>query len=235
MLQGGRIDGARGMPAETLRGRVAEMYETVLGLVTRQGRPHVLRVWNVVPGITEALGEGDRYMAFNAGRHDAYVKAMPDFPANLPAASGVGRTAGDELDIVVLSSTLPGTAVENRRQVSAYRYSQRYGKLPPCFSRAMRWGETVFVSGTAAILGEDTKLEGDLAGQMAVTVENLREVAGGARFRELRAYVPGEGDRAWVCGELVRAFPEARVEAVRAELCRKNLLVEVEGLAAMRG
>jgi chorismate lyase/3-hydroxybenzoate synthase len=101
------------------------------------------------------------------------------------------------------------------------------------------------VGGTASIRGEESMHEGDLAAQAAETLANLASVVsaawngrgddGGAplaRYRDLRAYHRREGDRAEVEARMRAAFPGLeRLELLSAELCRPELLVEVEGLA----
>jgi chorismate lyase/3-hydroxybenzoate synthase len=86
-------------------------------------------------------------------------------------------TAGSALEIHVLLAAAEGETVENPLQFPAYRYSQRYGKRPPCFSRAMRVefpSPCLLVSGTAAIRGEDTRYAGSPLRQFLLTLENLR-------------------------------------------------------------
>ena len=84
------------------------------------------------------MGGGlDRYMVFNAGRFDGYAQwlcASDGFGRLLPTASAVG-VISDDLVIYCLASDTRGTPVENPRQKPAYKYSQRYGPMPPCFSR----------------------------------------------------------------------------------------------------
>ena len=55
-----------------------------------------------------------------------------------------------------------------------------------------------------------------------------------SRFRELRVYYPRPTDLSVIRAELVDAFPHvSRIEYVRADLCRPELLVEIEGVAAV--
>ena len=138
--------------------------------------------------------------------------------------------------------------VENPRQVPAYRYSRRFGPLPPCFARATIVRPSVgapllMVGGTASIRGEESMHANDLGAQVDETLANLASVVcaawGGAgderalrRYRHLRAYHRREGDRLAVESRMRAAFPALdRLELLPAELCRPELLVEVEGLA----
>ncbi len=217
---------------------------------------HLVRIWNFIPGILTPLGElPERYMVFNAGRFAAYEEWYRDrdsFDREVATASGVGHEGAD-LVIHGLAATTPGTPVENPRQVPSYRYSPRYGPLPPCFARASRVivdparGPWLLVGGTASVCGEETVHPGDLDAQAAETCRNLAAlvagaIAGGeandhlqenllARYRYLRAYYVRDEHGARVARWIGDRFPDAEVELVQVELCRDDLLVEVEGVA----
>jgi chorismate lyase/3-hydroxybenzoate synthase len=145
--------------------------------------------------------------------------------------------------------------VENPRQRPSYIYSRRYGPRPPCFSRATmipaRGGEParLLVGGTASVVGEDSMHAGNLAAQIDETLRNLASLvaaAGGAagnsrglkalrRFTELRIYRPRAGDDKQIDQTVAAHFPQSRTEYVSADLCRKELLVEIEGVAILKG
>ena len=226
------IEHATRLDENALRAAVREAYR---GAFETAGERHVVRAWNVVPGICDPLGDGERYFAFNAGRHDAMAERFGDaLPARAPAASGVG-SAGDALTIALLATGEPGVAVENPRQVPACRYSARFGPLPPCFVRAMRAtinGQSkLLVSGTASIVGEESRA-GDTAAQLAVTLDNLRALADLSRFEHVRVYLPTSTIADDGLRDATRAaFGSADVEFVEAALCRRELLVEIEGVA----
>ena len=114
----------------------------------------------------------DRYMVFNAGRHDAYG----DQRGALGTASAVGIT-GSDLSIHCLALEEPGTPVENPRQTPAWQYSARYGPLPPCFSRAtivdLAGRRTLLIGGTASVVGEDSRHAGEFDAQVEETLLNL--------------------------------------------------------------
>jgi chorismate lyase/3-hydroxybenzoate synthase len=132
--------------------------------------------------------------------------------------------------------------VENPRQTPSYRYSKRYGDRPPCFARATQLGSRLFIGGTASILGEESRHDDNLEAQMAETCRNLAALidaaAGDARprplaaLRSLRAHVRDQRDGPAVQDALDRLTPQlADLEIVQAPLCRRELLVEIEGVA----
>ena len=114
------------------------------------------------PVFRTTAGDGmNRYMVFNAGRHRGYRRRLSgrrDLPPSaIATASGVG-TDGDDLFVAALGALRAGVPVENPRQIPAYRYSARYGPIPPCFSRATLELEPkrLFVGGTSSVCGEDS-------------------------------------------------------------------------------
>jgi enamine deaminase RidA (YjgF/YER057c/UK114 family) len=189
-------------------------------------------------------------MAFNLGRHRAFCTWLGSeqaFPKCMATASGIG-CHGQALVIHALASDRAGVAIENPRQVPAYRYSTRYGPRPPCFARATAWVDDcarplLLLGGTASVRGEASVHVGDLPAQIGETCGNLQAllanattVAGHAwtasSVRSLRAYLPDVQIADQVERGFRKVFPAVdQIEMVHAQLCRRELLVEVEGVA----
>ena len=187
----------------------------------------------------------DRYMVFNAGRHDAYSEQH----GALGTASAVG-IKGSDLSIHCLALEEPGTPVENPRQTPAWQYSARYGPLPPCFSRAtiveLAGRRTLLIGGTASVVGEDSRHAGQFDAQVEETLLNLEALVRTAdgnhrdaraplhRLVDLRVYVTSAAQAERVRELLVNRCPRARTIAVAlAQVCRRELLVEIEGVAEL--
>jgi chorismate lyase/3-hydroxybenzoate synthase len=240
------IAGATSLAAQHLSQAVADAYRS-LGHQLARERRYPVRIWNFVPDIQAPMGDGDRYMAFNAGRYAAYSEwfgSADRLSASVPTASAVG-VSGDTLSIHVLAADAPGVPVENPRQIPAYRYSERYGVRPPCFARATKLNGTLLIGGTASIVGEDSFHPNDIQTQTRETFHNLEALITSAHERargralssiiDLRVHVIDRRYQpavAAILGELVAGRCE--VEFVEAELCRRELLVEIEGRAACR-
>ena len=239
------------MPADALRARVSEAYVAIGDALASFGR-HPIRFWNFIPDPAEIMDGGlDRYMIFNAGRLDGYTQwcsRSRELRPALPTASAVG-IVGDDLVVHCLASDASGTPVENPRQRPAWRYSPRYGPVPPCFSRAtiatVGNEPLLLIGGTASIVGEDSLHEGDASAQLEETLKNLEALIdaahGGAQAEDalshlidLRAYVARAQDAALIRSVLAeRCALAARVELTIARLCRQELLIEIEGVAEL--
>ena len=229
------VPDARSLGRSDLHEAIAEAYRRIEAELRARGTVHPVRLWNHIPGIHDPMGDGlDRYMVFNAGRYEAlsvWFGGEEAFDTRVASASGVGHR-GRDLVIHCLASDRPGRAVDNPRQIAPYRYSPRYGPLPPCFARATAIGSLVLVGGTASIVGEASVHLGDLARQTEETLTNLAVFAPLDRYRDVRVYYPDPGRLSELRGFLKDAFAGAgQMEWVRADLCRAELLVEIEGIA----
>jgi len=133
--------------------------------------------------------------------------------------------------------------LSNPRQTDAHRYSggmlvgeslpKLGNKSTPKFERAkiVTRGDvkTVFVSGTAAIVGERSVAPGDVEAQTRTTIDNIAALIGDARLSRLRAYVKRPGDLPSVRRICEAAFGPIPAVYVQADVCRDELLVELEG------
>ena len=260
MLVSVRVADAASMESADFTSNTTRAYELILDSLNQLPGFSLIRVWNFIPRILDPLGPTpQRYFAFNAGRFAAYERAYATkdaFSRMLATASGVGHF-GSDLIIHGLASNDPSSPVENPRQVPAYRYSEKYGPLPPCFARATRVdasrGPWLLVGGTASVRGEESRHDDDLEAQTAETLVNLAALVAVAesgsceaessidernrllgRFRHLRVYHRQREYSAFIEKRLPREFPGATtIEVSMADLCRPSLLIEIEGLAEL--
>lgn len=218
-------------------------YDSVFRLLAEQGYPHVWRVWNYLADINGESHGLERYRQFNVGRHQAFEAAGRLGGDTIPAACALGVAEGP-LSVAFLAARAPALPVENPRQLRAYRYPDDYGPCSPTFSRAalarVADEEWLFVSGTASIVGHRTLHPDDPQAQTREIVTNLEALLGEAsrlasgpafRLDELagRAYVRHPQHLEAVQVELRKALGAAApIVYVQADVCRADLLVEVE-------
>jgi chorismate lyase/3-hydroxybenzoate synthase len=218
-------------------------------LLRREGYPYWLRAWNYLAGITQGEGEAERYRRFNAGRHAA-VSLSNGIERNLPAASALGSETGGFV-LSCLAGKRPGMQIENPRQISAPLYPAQYGRRSPMFARAALVpngrGAQLLVSGTASIVGHESLHIGDPERQLEETARNfealvetaMRADADGARrtsvrLESLKVYLRNAGDYPRVMPGIRRLFAvESEPLVLRADICRRELLLEIEGTYAL--
>ncbi|WP_193099078.1 endoribonuclease L-PSP [Burkholderia sp. Z1] len=235
-----------------------DAYRALFDVLDALGMPHPLRIWNTVPAINAVQFGIERYRQFNIGRQHAFDACRRALTGGVPAACALGSVeavAGDAmpaapLAIHFLASRTPADPVENPRQVSAYHYPAQYGPRAPTFARAAAWADgdaapVLFVSGTASIVGHRTVHHGDVVAQTRETVANLaavleqaaRQGHGPFSLADLsyRVYVRDAGDAAALaaieCVLRDAAGPGVRPLFVHADVCRDDLLVEIEASA----
>lgn len=226
------------------------LYDDLIATAGKLDCPHILRVWQYLPHITEPLGEEDRYRAYCAGRRRALTRLDRHRDSTLPAASLLGDQ-GDSILLYALVATTPGVQVENPRQVSAFHYPPQYGKASPSFSRALakQWPDgsrQLYISGTASVVGHAT-LHDDVAAQTREIVANLEALVGeGAAnggpggsgltaIDPLKVYVRHHADYPAVREELSAWLPVNHpVLYLHADVCRPDLLVEIDGIVSNR-
>lgn len=191
------------------------------------------RVWSFLPRLTERDGDAlERYMRFNAGRSEAYRRSL-DRMTVMPAGTCVGHSGQD---LVVHALWIDGAlaAVENPRQRPAWLYSDRFGPVPPAFSRAVRTDRLLLASGTASVVGEDSMHHGRLEAQFEESMRNLAALScaggGDGLWRSVRIYVRDARDLEQVLSLARERFQDGLERVLHAPICRGELLLEIEGI-----
>jgi enamine deaminase RidA (YjgF/YER057c/UK114 family) len=144
-------------------------------------------------------------------------------------------------------------ALENPQQTPAYAYPRRHSPKSPKFSRgvALVFGThaVTWVSGTASIVNSESRHCGDIQKQTEQAIENIGRLiapdnfafhrvsgvgAGPGDLAKIRVYVKRPEDFVIcksICEEHFGAVPA--IYAI-ADICRPELLVEIEGVAFSR-
>jgi enamine deaminase RidA (YjgF/YER057c/UK114 family) len=223
--------------ASGLHTATEQAYREIFAAVNELGYPHLARIWNYLPQINVETKGLERYRQFNSARRNALIAYRRDLTGNVPAACALGSVTGSPLVIYFLASRHAVTAVENPRQVSAYEYPEQYGPKP-AFSRASILGNTLFISGTASIVGHETVHVGDVTAQTRETLANIEALVGEAnrvssagRFSmstlAYKVYVRHAADLPLIQSQLRN---QAQILYLLADVCRQDLLVEIEAI-----
>lgn len=228
-----------------IRAAARTTYARLRDFVAGGDYPHALRIWNYFEAITEGDGDEERYRQFCVGRAEGLGEGWGPFPA----ATAIGQASAAPgglrvLQVYALTAQVPGIAVENPRQVSAYRYPRQYGPQAPSFARAMLPAQErlpLLLSGTASVVGHASAHAGSIEDQLGETCNNLERLLASARERKpslpacygassaLKVYLRDAGDAAAVSGPLRARYPGAALLLLQAQVCRRELLVEIDG------
>jgi enamine deaminase RidA (YjgF/YER057c/UK114 family) len=171
-----------------------------------------------------------------------------------PASTGIGTDHRDVVMSCVAFATerddIRAVPLENPQQTSAYDYADRFSPKSPKFSRAMVLScgsyATIYISGTASITDSESRHVDDVEAQTRQTLDNIEALISGSNLAQhgmpglgatladlagIRVYIKRPGDY-----EKTRRVCEARLGELPAiyavaDVCRPELLVEIEGIA----
>jgi enamine deaminase RidA (YjgF/YER057c/UK114 family) len=243
---------------DTLKAAVAAFEQMRSILAAEQiSFDHIVRQWNYIGNILEVKNEVQNYQKFNEVRSEYYHKYRNVH--SYPAATGIGmKFGGVILDFcaVKAQANLKIIAVDNPDQIRPYDYSQQVLKgkplcskginQPPQFERALflteNMGSTLFVSGTASIIGQDTIGINDIEKQTIVTLDNISKLTDSERISHLsgeagsdagnpillRVYIKNQEDFTKVKAICDQRYPRVPSIFIEADICRDNLLIEIE-------
>jgi hypothetical protein len=186
-------------------------------------------------------------------------KFLPNhLPANYkgivyPASTGIGTNGFDlVVSAVALSSEREDIVVvpiENPDQTPAFDYTSEYSPKSPKFSRAMAIAYDdmcrIYISGTASITESVSRFPDDPVSQTNQTLDNITRLISGENLQKsgIKGFAPtlddGRSYRVYIKKQehyhTIRKTCEARLPNVPvtytiADICRPELLVEIEGV-----
>jgi enamine deaminase RidA (YjgF/YER057c/UK114 family) len=205
----------------------------------------IARQWNYIERITDFDGEDQHYQMFNNSRSRFYSDVV--WSKGYPAATGIGTNLGGvviDADVVrPIGDSCRLVPIDNKLQVAAHAYSvsvlENAGekRTTPKFERAKKLAfeggeELIYVSGTAAIRGEESLKGVGVERQLRITMENIAELIGGAPLKLLRVYLKHPEDYSVVKDGLEEYGLDIPVSYLCADVCREELLIEIEGIAS---
>ncbi len=199
-----------------------------------------------------------RYQAFNEVRHEYYqrYRTVSGFPAATGIGMNYHGVIIDFIAITPCNS-LHIASVFSPHQLNPYAYEQKvligdtpssHGhKHPPMFDRAKLMvcheKSVVFVSGTASIIGQETVGKGDIQLQLNTTIDNIKALisqeninrnCGQAvnvdllKYKLIRVYIKNMADFDIVKSICTHHFGDCPAIYLQADICRDDLLVEIE-------
>jgi chorismate lyase/3-hydroxybenzoate synthase len=236
-------------PQRALEWASATVYQRIFERMKAAGFPYLWRVWNYFPRMHEGANTRfDRYQQFNSGRQAAFGANGHAVTGNVPAASAIGLAQG-ALTVAFFAGRCPAVAIENPHQMSAYDYPVDYGLRRPIFSRAVwldRGGSPLLlISGTASIIGHASCHAQDVQAQCAQILAHIATLRDEAyRQQRHRDFPPFSLEKGYYRVylrrtqdyPLIRAMLEehwgktTRIVYLQGDLCRQDLLLEIEAV-----
>jgi hypothetical protein len=154
--------------------------------------------------------------------------------------------------IAVQSNELISVAINNPSQIAAHTYSSNVLageecmlKTTPKFERAryleLFGKKLIFISGTASIIGERTVGVGNPAEQTEITINNIKQLYSkeilsklsgeslNPKYGHARVYIKNPNDFLTIKRTFKSHFGKLPVVYIVADICRNDLLVEIEG------
>ncbi len=204
--------------------------------------------------------ENQHYQIFNNVRSKYYSKA--EFTSGYPAATGIGTLSGGVVVSFYAANSkgLKVISVENPLQRAAFDYTEEvligdaeyegFCKSTPKFARAKfvenAISKQIFISGTASIRDEKTIAENDVVRQTEVTIDNIEKLISEETLSAIdknltvlpaldffRVYIKNPSDFRLVKETCEKRWPNITGIYVVSDVCRENLLVEIEALASV--
>lgn len=235
-------------PATTVKDAYRELFATAQA----HGWSDAVRIWQFIPAINEGHGDQERYRRFCVGRAAA-LDELGLVDHRMCAATAIG-TRDDTFRLMALFAKQPGRSIENPRQISAWQYPRQYGPISPAFARATTvplngvddtQGLALMVSGTAAVVGHASAYPGDVLAQTNEAMTNVDAVLAEAQRvtghamgtvganSVVRAYLRQPNHWAEVADVIEQRWPDAAIMGLQGDVCRAELLVELEAWHAI--
>lgn len=236
------------------------IYNQLFALLYELDYPYLYRIWNFISDINidekaECSSKKhqyiERYKSFCYGRATSFFNNNSiNQELRFPAATGIGSLSGG-VNVYFISSSLPRRMhIENPNQLSAYKYPKKYGPKSPSFARATYYSRednsfNIYVSGTASIKGHETKYKDDIEKQCQVTFDNIKVLISKKNLMKyginsdltlkdlniIKVYIRKDEDFPIVKKMCQQVFSDDSVILyLKADICRSDLLVEIEGV-----
>lgn len=171
-----------------------------------------------------------------------------------PASTGIGS---DDVDVVIGAVAIStnredfvAVPLENPNQTSAFDYGAVYSPQSPKFSRAMAIAPgddcMIFVSGTASITDSESRYENDPEKQTELTLDNIAALIDGKNLERhgirgfqsnldnlqcVRVYIKRPEELESIRAVCKKRLGDKPILYTIADVCRPELLVEIEGFS----
>lgn len=234
-----------------IHAQATEVFSKISGIIKRNGFSinDIYRQWNYIEDITIENSGKQNYQEFNDARSLFYSNT--EWDNGYPAATGIGvKNSGVMIEFMACNAGMESSyPIDNPLQISAHNYSETVlagnntQKTTPKFERARLVDNTIYISGTAAIKGEESIDDNNTLHQAKATMEimnnliskgNIPVACNETFYRLLRVYIKNSNNITAVQHFMEEQYPEAEKYYLTADICRPELLIEIEGIAGIK-
>jgi enamine deaminase RidA (YjgF/YER057c/UK114 family) len=207
------------------RGATEAAFEQMKAILDSEGMSfnNIVRQWNYIGNILEGKNGRQNYQIFNEVRSEYFGKFRTVY--GYPASTGIGMKLG--------GVTIDFCAVMTNEKLSQYEQT---------ILLKDNFKSTLLISGTAFIKGQETVGIGDVEKQTQVTINNIIKLTDQKRIEQnvtntntdwgkfilLRVYIKNQYDFSKVKMICMKQFPGVPAIFIESDICRDNLLVEIE-------
>lgn len=207
--------------------------------ISDENNMSIVKIWHYIPQLLKTYNDKKtNYSLLCEAREIVYKNYYKDL--SYPAATVIG-IEGNKILIYFLAAHCENyKVIENIRQVSSYNYPQNIFLEKPMFSRAVSFKTTcdyvekIIISGTASIRGYESIHAKNLIKQLDESLKNYKT------FLEIennisntcRVYLSKiqKDNYNIIINKLEEIFGSNKYVLLQGDICRKELLIEIEGI-----
>ena len=224
---------------EDNKSKIIQSYKDFFS-ISEKNQMKIIKIWHYLPQLLEKYDNGKtNYSLLCESREVVYKKYFENF--SYPAATAIGIGQNKILIYFLAALCNKYEAIENKRQVSSYKYPQDIFREKPMFSRAASFfdiddkKEKIFISGTASIKGYKSMHSLNLNAQFDEALRNYETFIRleNNKTNISRVYVSKlqNKDLPWIKGKLDATFGSNQYILLKGDICREELLIEFEGFS----
>ena len=224
---------------------IYEAYNNIFKLTEALGFNSPFRFWNYISGINNTKEGTERYQIFCTGRSEAYKNKLSSYPA----ATCIGSRNNQSFITFISAMRDNFVSIENPNQLPASKYRLYSDSCAPLFSRAgyinINNSYRLFISGTASVIKSESKNINDIINQTKCTLNNISILINFENLNQygitkgytlndinlIKVYIRNDNDYNAVKAMCDKSFSDnADILYLKADVCRTELLVEIEGI-----
>ena len=231
------IDLERLRSYEEIKSAISKKYRNFFS-IANQSSMKLIKIWHYLPQLLKPYSDNKtNYSLLCEAREIVYKEKYKD--SDFPAATAIGIGGNKILIYFLAAACKEYNTIENKRQVSSYDYPQNIFLEKPMFSRAVSFTDNeraekkIMISGTASIKGYESIYTMDVLKQLAEALKNYQTFVNikGNESNICRIYLTKSHLKysAEIIKTLDSIFEHNNYILLEGEICRNNLLIEIEG------